>query len=242
MEFTVILIVVALIVGLSKGGLGAVLGVLIAPLLVLVMSPAAAISLSLPLLMFGDIFALYSYWKKWDMHYIRLLLPLAILGIIVGTYLLATLDSLTLRHLIGLFTLLFVVYKIADHWLKALDYHPHDWHGYLAGGIAGIGSALANAGSVPFTAYMLLQDVTPEVFVGTTTLYFAVLNLLKVPSYIIAGLFDLNMLLRVIWSLPAIPVGVYLGRWIIVRIDKIAFERIMLAVLVVAAAALLLIH
>ena len=139
---------------------------LIAPLLVLVMSPAAAISLSLPLLMFGDIFALYSYWKKWDMHYIRLLLPLAILGIIVGTYLLATLDSLTLRHLIGLFTLLFVVYKIADHWLKALDYQPRDWHGYLAGGIAGIGSALANAGSVPFTAYMLLQDVTPEVFVG----------------------------------------------------------------------------
>ncbi len=239
MEFTVILIVVALIVGLSKGGLGAVLGVLIAPLLVLVMSPAAAISLSLPLLMFGDIFALYSYWKKWDMHYIRLLLPLAILGIIVGTYLLATLDSLTLRHLIGLFTLLFVVYKIADHWLKALDYQPRDWHGYLAGGIAGIGSALANAGSVPFTAYMLLQDVTPEVFVGTTTLYFAVLNLLKVPSYIIAGLFDLNMLLRVIWSLPAIPVGVYLGRWIIVRIDKIAFERIMLAVLVIASIVLL---
>jgi uncharacterized protein len=241
MEFYVIIIVVAIIVGLSKGGMGAVLGVLITPLLVLVMPPASAISLSLPLLMFGDVFALYFYWKTWDMHYIRLLLPLAILGIVIGTYLLATLNSLTLRHIIAVFTLLFVVYKIADHWLKALDYRPHNWHGYLAGGVSGVGSALANAGSVPFTAYMLLQDVTPQVFVGTTTLYFAVLNLLKVPGYILAGLFDLDQLLSVIWALPAIPVGVYLGRWIINRIDKIAFERFMLVVLVIAAAVLLFI-
>lgn len=239
MEFYVILIVVTLLIGLSKGGMGAVLGVLVAPLLVLVMSPASAISLSLPLLMIGDIFALYSYWKKWDMHYIRLMLPTAVIGIIIGTYLLATLNSLTLRHIIGLFTLLFVVYKVADYGLKALDYHPREWHGYLAGGASGLGSALANAGAVPYTAYMLLQDVTPQVFAGTTTLFFAVVNLLKVPGFILTGLVDLHKLLSVIWAVPMIPVGVYLGRWMINRINQLAFERFMLLVLLIAALVLL---
>ena len=240
MEFYAVLMIVALLIGLSKGGLGAVLGVLVTPILSMVMPVTAAISLSLPLLMIGDVFALWFYWKTWDMHYIRLLVPSAILGIIVGTYLLATLNNTTLRHILGVFTLLFVAYKIADYRLKALDYHPRDWHGYLTGAASGLGSALANAGSVPFTVYMLLQDVTPTVFVGTTTLYFAVVNILKVPGFVVAGLIDLNRLLSVIWVIPVIVAGVYVGRWLIKRIHKRAFEWFMLVVLVITSAILLL--
>lgn len=240
LRIVIVLIIVGFLIGLSKGGLGAVLGVLAAPLLVLIMPPAAAISLSLPLLMFGDVFALHSYWNTWDMGYIRLLLPTAILGIVVGTYLLATLDSITLRHIIGAFTLLFVGYRVVDNRLRTLRYQSRTWHGYLTGVVSGIGSALANAGAVPFTAYMLLQDVSPRVFVGTTTLYFALLNLLKVPGYILTGLFDLETLIRSFWALPFIPVGVYVARWIVNRIDKATFERIILAVLTIASAVLLL--
>jgi uncharacterized membrane protein YfcA len=239
--FYIVLVIVALLIGLSKGGMGAVLGVLVTPLLSLVMPVTAAISLALPLLMIGDVFALWFFWKTWDMHYIRLLLPSAILGIVVGTYLLATLNNGTLRHILGLFTLLFVVYKIADTRLKALDYHPREWHGTLTGVACGLGSALANAGSVPFTVYMLLQDVSPEVFVGTTTLFFAVVNVLKVPGFILTGLIDLNTLFRVLWAIPLIPVGVYAGRWMIKRINKRGFEGFMLIVLVISSAVLLFI-
>ena len=239
MGYYAVLIVVALLIGLSKGGMGAVLGVLVAPLLTLIMPPAEAVSLALPLLMIVDIFGLHSYWNTWDMHYIRLLLPMAILGIVVGTVLLATLDSGTLRHVLGFFTLLFVVYKVADKRLQALDYHPRDWHGYAAGLGSGLGSALANAGAVPYTAYMLLQNLSPTVFAGTTTLFFAIVNLLKVPGFLVAGLLDFHSLLGVVWVLPFIPLGVYSGRWMIDRINKALFENIMLVVLLVAAAVLL---
>jgi uncharacterized membrane protein YfcA len=237
--FYVVLIFVALLIGLSKGGMGAVLGVLVTPVLSLVMPVTAAISLSLPLLMIGDVFALWFFWKTWDMHYIRLLVPSAILGIIVGTYLLATLNNLTLRHILGFFTLLFVVYKVADYRLKALDYQPREWHGYLTGVASGLGSALANAGSVPFTLYMLLQDVSPTVFAGTTTLFFAIVNVLKVPGFILTGLIDLNRLVSVLWVIPFIVAGVFVGRWMIKRIHKRAFEGFMLVVLVIASAVLL---
>lgn len=242
MEYYLVLIVVALFIGLSKGGMGAVLIILVTPLLSLVMPTASAISLALPLLLIGDVFALWFYWKAWDMRFIRLMLPPAIIGIVVGTVLLASLDNLTLRHILGILTLIFVVYKIADQRLKSLGYHPRDWHGYLAGAASGLGSALANSGSPPFTAYMLLQDVSPQVFVGTMTLFFAVVNALKVPGLMIAGLMDFNKLLGVIWVTPAIPLGVFTGRWIIDRINKTAFEWFMLLVLVVAAIILLFVQ
>lgn len=239
MGFYVILIVVALVIGLSKGGMGAVLGVLATPLLSLVMPVPTAISVSLPMLLIGDAFALWFYWKTWDMHYIRLLVPSAILGIIVGTALLASLDNITLRHVLGIFTLVFVVYKIADRWLRSLDYQPRNWHGYVAGAAAGLGSTLANTGGPPFTAYMLLQDVSPTIFVGTTTLFFAIVNLIKLPGLVLAGLMNLNDLLSAVWVIPLIPTGVYAGRWMVRRINKAAFDWIMLIVLVIAAAVLL---
>jgi uncharacterized membrane protein YfcA len=239
MNFYVVLILVALLIGLSKGGLGAVLGVLVVPMLTLVMPTQSAVSLALPLLMVGDVFGLHSYWKTWDMRHVRLLLPTAIVGIVIGTWLLKNLDSLTLRHILGLFTLLFVVYKIADYRLKSLDYHPHAWHGVVAGLFSGLGSALANAGSVPFTAYMLLQGVTPTIFAGTTTIFFAILNALRVPVFLSEGLLHPDDLLGILWVTPIIPIGVYTGRWLINRINKQSFEYVMLIILVIASAVLL---
>ncbi len=239
MEYYVIIITAAALVGLSKGGLGAMLGVLVTPALSMVMPVQDAISLALPLLIFGDVFALWFYWKTWDMHYIRLMLPAAIPGIIVGTFLLARLDNITLRHILGVFTLIFVIYRIASNRLKVLNYHPRDWHGYLGGAASGLGSALANNGGPPFTAYLLLQELSPEAFVGTATLFFAVVNLIKLPGLISAGLMDFSQLLGVIWVLPVIPIGVFIGRLVIGRINKVAFEWFMLAVLTLASYMLL---
>lgn len=241
MEFYVILIIVALVIGLAKGGMGAVLAVLATPMLSLVMPVQAAISLSLPMLMIADAFAIWFYWNTWDLHFIRLLVPSAVLGIVVGTMLLAALDNNTLKHVLGIFTLLFVVYRIADRWLKSLDYQPRTWHGYVAGALSGLGSALANTGGPPFTAYMLLQNLSPTVFVGTTTLFFTIVNIVKLPGLVIAGIFDLNSLFQVAWVVPLIPLGVYTGRWMIQRVNRATFDWIMLAVLVIAAAALLFI-
>ncbi len=239
MEYYAIIVIAAALIGLSKGGLGAVLGVLVTPTLTLVMPVADAISLALPLLILGDVFALWFYWKQWDMHYIRLMLPASVIGIIVGTFLLARLDNLTLRHILGSLTLIFVIYRLLSNRLERLDYHPRDWHGYIGGVASGLGSALANNGGPAFTAYMLLQDLTPEVFVGTTTLFFAVVNLIKLPGLILAGLMDFSQLLGVIWVLPLIPLGVLIGRVVITRLNKEVFEWFMLGVLVIASLVLL---
>lgn len=239
MEFYIVVALVGILIGLSKGGMGAVLVILVTPLLTLVMPTSDAVSLSLPLLIFADAFALYVYWNQWDMRYVRLMLPSAILGIVFGTLLLATLPDLTLRRLLGIFTLIFVAYRLLSERLLAIHYQPQAWHGYAAGAASGLGSALANTGSPPFTAYMLLQGVSPEVFAATTTIFFAIVNALKLPAQIVAGLMHFDRLLATLWVLPLIVAGVWAGRWMIRRMNQPLFERMLLVLLALASVVLI---
>jgi hypothetical protein len=240
--YYVVIALVALLIGLSKGGIGQVLGVLITPLLTFVMPVTQAVALALPLLIFGDLFSLWAFWKKWDMRYIRLMLPTAVIGIVIGTLLLTVLPDIALRRILGIMTLLYVVYRLLADRLKALAYQPRNWHGVAAGGAAGVGSALANVGALFYTVYMLLQPVEPVIFAGTATLFFFIINILKIPGFIVAGLFDLNLFLQVAWLLPLIPIGVFIGRWLVNRMPQKAFEQLMLVILTLAALVLIFVY
>jgi len=216
---------------------------LITPFLSQVMPAPQAVGVAMPLLIFGDLFAVRMYWQKWDIQQVKLLLPSAVVGILAGTALLALLtnqpDDLLLRRILGLFTLSVVVYKLASDRIARLGYEPRNWHGYVAGSAAGFGSALANIGAPPFTAYMLLQKRAPQIFIGTASLFFAAVNLLKLPGYFIAGVLNVHQILSVLWSLPLILAGVWLGQWVTQRINGKAFEWFMIVVLLWAIAVLL---
>lgn len=239
MDSNIVVLLAALLVGLAKGGLGGVAGALIAPLLSTVMPVSTAVGLTLPLLMVGDAFALRFYWRQWDMKHIRLLIPAAVVGIVFGVLLLTRLSDEALRRLLGIFSLVAAGYKLANDSLQGLHYARHDWHGYVAGWTAGFSSALANAGGPPFTAYMLLQKVTPMTFIGTSTLFFAIVNALKLPVYLTGGVIDVPQVVGIAWALPLIPLGVWLGRGIIRRMNRAIFEWFMLITLVWAGLSLL---
>ena len=168
----VVIVAVGMLIGLAKGGFGPVLGALATPLLSLTMPVSKAVAMTLPLLMVGDLFALPLYWRQWDMRQIKLLLPAAVVGVLIGTYLLSALPDSWLRPILGGSTLALVIYKLAGERLTARHYAPQDWHGAAAGAASGFGSAVANAGGPPFTAYLMLQNLTPAAFMGTTTLFF----------------------------------------------------------------------
>ena len=233
MEGTIALALAALLAGLSKGGLGGPIPVsLTTPILALVMPVSEAVGLLLPLLIFADMFALFAYWRQWDMRHIRLLLPAAVIGIVIGTLTLSATPDDLLRRIVGLFTLSAVLYKVACNQLQVLSYKPRNWHGRFAGWASGFGSTIANAGSPPFTAYMLLQpDFTPTRFIGSTTLFFSVVNLLKMPLFLQQGVIDPGRFLSVAWALAIIPIGVWLGYRAVLWIDPKLFEHLLLAIL-----------
>ncbi|MCB0163977.1 MAG: sulfite exporter TauE/SafE family protein [Anaerolineae bacterium] len=237
--FFIMTAVVIFIIGLGKGGLGGTLGVLATPLMSLVMPADQVIGLLLPILIIADIFAVYSHWGHWDTKLVVLLIPGAIVGMVIASFFIAGISPEMLKRGIGVVVLLFVVYKLLEQRIMQGNYTPRSWHGFVAGAVGGISSTLAHTGGPPIAIYLLMQDITPRVFVATSALFFAVLNWLKVPSYYFLGLFDFNQLWQVAWLLPLLPLSVWIGKLLATKVNKVLFDRIIVALLAITALFLL---
>jgi len=240
MAYILVIALAAFLTGLSKGGLVGMMGVLITPMMALVMPMGEAIGLLLPILMLGDMFAVVAHWRRWDQRRIWILLAGALVGVTLGTFVITILSSSVLRKGLGVLVLIFVFYRLFEkRILGALQYQTRRWHGVLAGSLSGFTSTLAHAGGPPITIYLLMQDLQPSVFVATAVLFFAVLNWIKVPYYLYAGLFDFSTELKLIWLSPLVPLGVWLGKRLVNRINKIWFEWIIISLLLISGILLL---
>jgi uncharacterized protein len=238
--FYVMVAIVCIIIGLSKGGLGGTLGALATPLMALVMPADQVIGLVLPILMIADIFAVALHWRRWNGRLVRLLIPGSILGVTVGTFFITNAPTRTLQIALGVIIFLFALYRIFEkRILGSLKYTPRDWHGLLAGTITGFSSALAHTGGPPVSIYLLMQEVTPRVFIATSAIFFLILNWIKVPYYFYADLFNFRLLGQIVWLLPLVPVGVWVGRWAASKVNKDTFEKIIIVLLVVTAGMLI---
>ncbi|GAB4580794.1 MAG: sulfite exporter TauE/SafE family protein [Anaerolineales bacterium] len=242
---------VALLIGFSKGGLGGAVGALATPLMALVMPADQVIGLMLPILMFADIFAVASHWKRWDGRLIGLMLPGAVVGVTLGTYVITNAPREMLKTLFGVIVLIFALYKGLEAWWSGRagegakdgaeqDQPDKDWRGVLAGTVAGFASALAHTGGPPVSMYLLIRRVPTRTFNATSALFFAIINWVKVPYYVYAGLFDRGRILSILWILPLLPLGVWGGKWLAEKISREGFERVIVGLLGVTAVWLIL--
>jgi uncharacterized membrane protein YfcA len=242
-EFSLFVIVAGLaafLIGLSKGGLGGAAGALTTPLLALILPVAKVVGLLLPILMLADIFAVALHWQRWNGRIVILLLPGAVIGITIGTYFITRSPAGLLRPALGITVLFFALYKILEkRIIRTTEYRERNWHGLVAGSISGFSSALAHTGGPPVRIYLLIQKVSPATFVATTALYFMIVNWIKVPYYLYAGLFDFELLRSFAWYLPLIPIGAWLGRRLAYRFDQQTFERIIILFLIINAVLLI---
>lgn len=250
---------VAFLIGLSKGGLGGTIGALATPLMALVLPADEVIGLLLPMLIVADVFAVATHWRRWEWKLVRLLIPGAVAGVTIGTFFITNAPTGALRTALALIVLLFSVYKLVEGWLSrrlarqaqnpaagpanpgpAANLWKTPGAGLTMGTVAGFSSALAHTGGPPVSIYLLQQEIAPRTFVATSALFFALLNWIKVPYYLYAGLFDFERLRSLALALPFLPLGVWVGRAFVTRINRPLFERIIVVLLALAAVLLLI--
>lgn len=231
MYVAVVIAILGFMIGVAKGGFGG-LGSLLTPILSLVLPVASAVGVLLPMLMVGDAFALYMYWKEWDTDLVRSMLPAGIAGALTGTFLLSWLSPNLLRIILGVFVLLVVAYKFASDRIQTIRYQPGPWHAPAAGLLAGIASGMFNSGGPAFNSYLLLKKVRARPFIATSAIYFAILNLIKVPGFLFTGVLDLPQLFSLWWVFPFIPIGIWVARMTLTRVSPSAFERIIIILLI----------
>ena len=210
--------------GLSKGGFAGV-GTLATPLLALYAPPLQAAAILLPILVIQDMISIWTYWRDWDRWNVKVLLPGAILGIGAAWLLAAYVSDAVVRLTVGLIGLSFVL----NVWFsgpRVKRNRPTVSAALFWGALSGFTSMLAQGGGPPYQVYVLPQRLPKLTLVGTTTIFFAVVNALKVIPYFALGQFSTQGFGTSAVLLPLAVLTNFLGIWLVRITPTEVFYRI----------------
>ena len=214
--------------GLSKGGFAGV-GQMATPMLALVMPPLEAAAIFLPIMIVQDWTAVWVYRREWDKRVLAIMVPGALIGIAAAGWLASYISDAAVRVFIGVTTILFVGYGWFGLMRKARPAGGGSvTAGVIWGALSGFTSTICQAGGPPYQMYVLSQKMPKMVFVGTTAVFFAVMNLLKVVPYVALGQFSTKGLGTSLVLLPLAIVTNQLGFWLVRRTPQELFYKITL--------------
>lgn len=222
-----------LFIGLSKAGFGGGLGMLTTPLCALAFPSKEAVGMILPLLCAGDLFSLYHYWRKWDAQNLKFLLPGSVVGIIVGVHFIGQFSPRQLNIAIGIIAVTFVLFTLFRETILRAEgaFAPNHRVGIPCGLLAGVTSSFAHGAGPVVSMFLVPQRLPKEIFVGTNVLVFFWINWIKVPFFVANGVITQGTLLKSLYFLPLVPLGVWLGVWLNRRFNEKWFIRVVLIAL-----------
>jgi uncharacterized protein len=224
--FYVVAVPAVLIVGISKGGFCGGLALVGVPMMSLLIAPAQAAAIMLPILIVMDAIGVWAYRRRFDRHALLVMLPGAALGIAAGGFAFGLLNAELMRLIIGLIAVGFVIYNFLGRGLLRPARSPSAWFGAVCGAVSGFTSTLAHAGGPPAAMYLLPLRLDKTVFVATTVTLFAGINLMKLIPYSLIGQFSTANLATSLILAPLAPVGVRLGIWLHRRVNEALFYRL----------------
>ena len=224
----------ALVIGMAKGGLSGGLGTLVVPVMSLAMDPRAAAALVLPLLIISDFFAIWAFRGRWHWGHTLVLLAGAALGVLFGTLTFSWVSEPAMRLLMGFISVAFVAANLAGATgASERQQPPALGAGMFWGALSGFTSFTAHAGGPPVQVYLLPRGLDKRTFQATVTLFFTILNLVKVPPYLALGQFTQPILMTALVLMPAAAIGVFLGVRLTGLIPEKPFFRLVLGLLAI---------
>lgn len=223
-------------IGFSKSGFAGV-SMLHVVLFAFVFEALPSTGVLLPMLVVGDLCAIYFFGREANWQHVRRLLPPTIGGILIGWLMMDQLDSDQFKWIVGGIILsLCVVQFVRTYRPGWFDHVPHQtWFAVVLGLLAGVTTMLANAAGPVVALYLLAVALPKWELIGTSAWLFLVLNLLKLPLSFQLGLISDSTLLVGAVLIPAIPLGMLAGRWLVGRVPQKWFNLILLGFTAIAA-------
>jgi len=222
-------IAAALCVGLGKAGFAGI-GLIAILLMAMILPARESTGTILPLLIVGDLFAVYAYrhFAKWKLVF--RLLPPAVTGVLSGWFLMPIIPRESFGQLIGWITLallvLVFVQKANRHLPATAAEHPGI--AWPFGWLAGTTTMIANAAGPVMSIYLLACRLPKMEFVATAAWFFFIVNVIKIPFSISLGLINPSSLSFDLLLVPGVVAGVLIGRWLIGKINQSLFEWLMI--------------
>jgi len=229
MQFYLVAVPAVILLGLSKGGLSG-LSSLAMPMMSMVTSPVRAAAIVLPILIVQDWVSVWAFRRDFSSRNLIILIPSSLIGVTVGWLLAARVSDDAVRLAVGAISIIFVVYMlIRDRLGRAPVEKPGVPSGVLWGSLSGFTSFISHSGAPPFQVYVMPQYLKPQVFAGTATMFFAAVNLLKIPPYFLLGQFGRDNLIVSAALIPVAVLSTFAGVWVVLRVSADRFYAVILA-------------
>ena len=236
--FYLVAIPAVLLYGIAKGGFGGAIAILAVPLMALVMPPAQAAAILLPILVVMDMVVIYTYRGHYDGLALKLLLPGAMIGVAVGFLLAEYMNDDIMRLIVGSVAVVFGLQFLAGMSTFVGSTHRRST-ATAFGALAGFTSFSIHAGGPPLTMYLLPKRLQPVVYAGTAGIFFTVVNLAKLPPYWALGQFTPENLIYSAVLVPLAPLGVLIGRKLVGLSNPEFYYRLISAFLVIVGCKLI---
>jgi uncharacterized membrane protein YfcA len=233
-------VIAALSFGLAKAGLAG-LGLVGVVVFASLFGARDSTGVVLPLLLAADIGAvsIFKQHARWD--YLRRTLPIAAVGVVLGTLIMQRVDNASFRPILGgVILALTAMQLVRRQWPDAFGRVPHaPGVGWGLGLLAGVATMIANAAGPVVALYYTAVGLPKFEVVGTTAWFFFLINIFKIPFSISIGVIHGSSLLLDAVLLPPIIIGLFAGRWLMNRISQRTFDLVLLVFAAAAAVRLI---
>jgi hypothetical protein len=190
------------------------------------MSPLEAAAILLPIILVQDAVSVWVYRRVWDPWNLKVMIPGAVIGIGAAWLLAAYVSDAVLRLVVGLIALGFVAYAFFRYMLPGEPPKPRASHGVFWGALSGFTTTLIQIGAPPYYAFVLPQRLPKMIYVGTTVMFFAAANVMKIAPYFALGQFSTAGLATSAVLFPLAIASNFLGIWLVRVTPEAMFYQI----------------
>lgn len=231
-----VIIFTALLVGFAKTGIGGVT-MLAIPLMAAVFGGKVSTGIMLPMLMIGDLYAIWIYRKDVVWKNVLTPLPSAIAGILLGAFVGSLINDRTFLYFIGGIVLFCLALLIHSEIKGKNQVVPSKMWFYISVGVlSGFSSMIGNAAGPIFSIYLLALGLRKNNYMGTNAWFFFLVNATKLPFQIFMWHnIGISSLILTPVLIPLITIGALIGAKVLKKINDKIFRRVVIVMTLIAA-------
>jgi uncharacterized membrane protein YfcA len=230
----------AILIGISKTGVPNI-GTLAIPIFAMLFGAKSSTGVVLILLCFADLVAIVYYRKSFLWSEVKKLIPMALVGLLVGLLVGKYIDDRTFKIIISLCIIFSVIIIIWTQ--KAASFEKvirNKWYSPVFGFIMGFFTMIGNAAGPALSIYMLSKKLDKITFTATAAWFIMILNLTKIPLqlFVWQNLSWAGLMLNIL-AIPFILLGGFIGIRILKTIPEQRFRQLVLSLVVLSSLMLL---
>ncbi len=210
------------------------------PLLLLIFEIKTVVVITAITEIAGGIVVTIQARKNIDKRSLLIVLPISIIGVAVGSFILVNFNSDVLKRVFGGFTILFAL-RIILNLLKGQTTRKKwpAFFGYLSGVLGGVLGGLFGTAGPPIAIYLENQLTAKHILRATMLSYFLIVDTVRIIPYIYLKLINIDIIKISLFMLPASFFGAFIGKSVHFRINEKGFRAAISSILLATGVFLL---